>query len=233
MKTNYLILIILCVVVLLSACKLDSSDAVDSGDDVKKNEEITYGGTYKPSTEGRIIGIEDSNTVILEITVEREGYKVGDKVRVKYDKYVECDINSSTGGEKEYLPKIGDIISISFWESEKDSKDGMDLIVVDVATKFVTEYSEVLYDESAAHMKIIEGKIVNIKDENVILLEITKERGGYSIGDNVEVEFEKYLEENNNTPVVPNVGDVVGIQFFGSEEGEELIVVDEVYKHIE
>ena len=66
MKTNYLILIILCVVVLLSACKMGSSDEVNIGNDVKKNEEITYSGAYKLSTEGKIIEIEDSNTIILE-----------------------------------------------------------------------------------------------------------------------------------------------------------------------
>jgi uncharacterized OB-fold protein len=208
-----------------------------------KNEEVTYGGAYKPSIEGKIIEIEDSNTIILEISVEREGYKVGDKVRVKYDKYVECDITSPTGGEKEYLPNIGDVTSVSFWDTEKDSKDGMELIVVDVATKFVTEYSEASYDEGAVQMKVIEGKIVELLGDNIILLEITKERGGFCVGDNVKVEYEKCFEENinsntsNNNAILPNIGDVVGLQFSGletdGEEVEKIIVVENIYKYVE
>ena len=246
MKLNLLIILVISVVLCLSGCKLGSSDNVDKENKVEENKELTYGGKELPSTEGKVIKIDDDNTIVIEVMVNRDGYKVGDKVRVKFEQYFEKDRSSLTSGTKEVMPKLGDVVDFSYLKSEVDSKDGMNVITTLEVYVFKGEYSDIQdkeNNETVSHMNVIEGKVVEVIDKNIILLEITKERGGYSIGDNVKVEYEKYIEENENSDIstdnsiVPDVDDIVGVQFSESEkDGEEemdLIVVGEVYKYVE
>lgn len=227
MKLNYLMLIVICGILCFTACV--SSSSVED-EKTGKNEELTYGGksSSMPYTKGEVVEIGDGNTVVIDVKVNSDGYKIGDRIRVKYDEYVEQNVTSPTLEEKEVTPKLGDIICIQYWQEDVNREGELDLITVLDATIYVEEFSDEKAKENE-YMKVIEGKIVEVVDDNTILLEITKERGGVCVGDNVKVRFEKYLEEN--VVAVPNVGDVVGVQFLELEKEEDLIVVKEVYKH--
>ena len=59
--------------------------------------------THMNTIEGKVLVIEDEKTIILDISDESSGYKQGDKVRVKFSRYEEHCIMSSTGGKKQHL----------------------------------------------------------------------------------------------------------------------------------
>lgn len=41
------------------------------------------------------------------------------------------------------------------------------------------------------HMNVATGKVKNVVDKNNVLIEITEERGGFQIGDELQVEYKK------------------------------------------
>ena len=118
MKKNLLILF-LSVLMLLICCSCS------------KNK---YGGDYDHLEffTGKVIEIKDDNTVFIQITEERGGYKVDDKVYVHYDEAIVKDKNfkfeSSKGIQNSnYKPIIGDKFYFqSFPEREYQKIDGYD-----------------------------------------------------------------------------------------------------------
>ncbi len=97
--------------------------------------------------------------------------------------------------------------------------------------------------KDGAHMNVITGKIIEIKDNNTILLQITKERGGYKIGDKVLINYKEFGFDNSQVtdsskPVItPSLQDEVGTQFppnddIKQKDGYDYIEVLKVYKPI-
>ena len=96
--------------------------------------------------------------------------------------------------------------------------------------------------DTGVHMNVITGKIIEIKNENLILLEITKERGGYKIGEKVLIKYkefclEHYNDSDEDTSIgEPNLQDEVGVQFWDEQvkqdEEYDLIEVSKVYKAV-
>lgn len=97
--------------------------------------------------------------------------------------------------------------------------------------------------KSSAHMNVITGKIIEIKDNNTILLQITKERGGYKIGDKVLINYKEFgfdngqVTDNNQNIIIPSLQDEVGTQFppnddIKQKDGYDYIEVLKVYKPI-
>ena len=77
---------------------------------------------------GKVIEIVDDNTILLQITQERGGYKVDDKVYVHYDKAEVClDSDTLKTLNSNYKPVIGDEFNIqSFPEQDYSKIDGYD-----------------------------------------------------------------------------------------------------------
>ena len=96
--------------------------------------------------------------------------------------------------------------------------------------------------DTCVHMNVITGKIIEIKNENLILLEITKERGGYKIGERVLIKYDEFcLEHYNNSDEdisigEPNLQDEIGVQFWDEQvkqdEEYDLIEVRQVFKSV-
>ncbi len=97
--------------------------------------------------------------------------------------------------------------------------------------------------KDSTHMNVIEGKIIEIKDDNTILLEIKKERGGYKIGDKVLIHYKEFgfdngqVTDNNQNIIIPSLQDEVGTQFppnddIKQKDGYDYIEVLKVYKPI-
>ena len=92
------------------------------------------------------------------------------------------------------------------------------------------------------HMNIIEGKVVEIRDGNVLLLETTKERHGYKKGDKVLVHYgttykvDPHNLEAGATLYSPIINDIIGVQYWPEEvtqkDGYDLIEGSEVTKYI-
>jgi hypothetical protein len=69
------------------------------------------------------------------------------------------------------------------------------------------------------NFKCIQGKIIEVREKNEILIEITKERGGYEKEDKVLIGYTEYywIDPKNATEekqiVAPKVNDEVGIRY--------------------
>ena len=116
MKRYLLILLSLSVLFVFCSC----SDKSDGG-----NDHLEY-------FTGKIIEIKDNNTILIQITEERGGYKVDDKVYIHYDQAVVQDKsfefdNSNGLLDSNYKPIIGDEIFVqSFPEREYKKINGYD-----------------------------------------------------------------------------------------------------------
>ncbi len=96
--------------------------------------------------------------------------------------------------------------------------------------------------EESNQPKVIEGKILEIMNENEILLEISKERGGYKKGDIVTVYYRDfYLEEYIGDEVIrtlsaPKLGDEVSLAFLPQDVNQtnenDYINAKEINKYI-
>ena len=54
--------------------------------------------------------------------------------------------------------------------------------------------------DTCPHMNCITGKIIEIKDSNTILLQITEERGGYKVDDKVLLKYREIYKVYGNDP---------------------------------
>ena len=88
----------------------------------------------------------------------------------------------------------------------------------------------------------IDGKVVDIINEKIVLIEITDDHDGFNVGDKVVVEYKIGLWRNpddlgEKIPAEIFVGDTIGVQFWGddvSQEGEyEMITINSITKYTE
>lgn len=95
---------------------------------------------------------------------------------------------------------------------------------------------------SVHHPSCIDGKVVEIVSESVILIEITGNPDGFNVDDKVMVEYKIGLWTNpddlgEKIPAKIFAGDTIGVQFWGDDVGQgdkyEVIKVDSVYKYTE
>lgn len=69
------------------------------------------------------------------------------------------------------------------------------------------------------HLDIFTGKVIEIKNDNTILIQITKERGGYKVDDKVYVQYEgtevlnAYADSDKYENIEPNYKPVIGDEF--------------------
>ncbi|MBR3645192.1 MAG: hypothetical protein IKN54_02140 [Lachnospiraceae bacterium] len=82
-----------------------------------------------------------------------------------------------------------------------------------------------------AHMTVLEGKVFKIVDNDTFVLKVTKERSGYSIDDELSVDY-KYIVDADATYQEPvrgftlKDGDTVNIQFSTAEKKDGMDYVD-------
>ncbi|MFT3951643.1 MAG: hypothetical protein QM689_06870 [Oscillospiraceae bacterium] len=77
-----------------------------------------------------------------------------------------------------------------------------------------------------SHMNVLTGKIVEIKDGNVIRIEITKERGGFQVEDQVLLQYRtfSYVFNDAEGKVLakePTLNDEVSAQFWPSNVSQK------------
>lgn len=96
--------------------------------------------------------------------------------------------------------------------------------------------------DTCPHMNCITGKIIEIKDNNTIMLQITEERGGYKVDDKVIIKYREIYNiygndpDANKIPITPSLQDEVGTQFWPKDitkkDGYDYIEVGSVEKYI-
>ena len=119
-------LLALLTVVFLLVCVGCNSD--------KKDSSSNNNSAHRNLITGKIIEIKDNNTLLIQITKERGGYKVEDKVLIKYNEFkvhrAEEDMTTGT-------PAINDEVSTGFWSKDVTKKDGYDYIEVNSVSKLI------------------------------------------------------------------------------------------------
>ncbi len=106
-------------------CNLDKKDSSSSKD-----------STHMNVIEGKIIEIKDNNTILLQITEERGGYKVDDKVLLKYREIYKIDGNDPDANKIPIMPTLNDEVGTQFWPKDVTKKDGYDYIEVNSVSKY-------------------------------------------------------------------------------------------------
>ena len=103
---------------------------------------------------GKVIEIKDDNTVLIQITKERNHYKADDKVYVHYDEAFLKDKTYEFEGDQDgvldsdYEPVLGDVVSVqSFPEREYKKIHGYDY-----RESYGPIYKYVTVDESSADL---------------------------------------------------------------------------------
>lgn len=177
-----------------------------------KKEEATS-GTHKPSLEGKVIDIRENNEILIEITAEGEGYKKGDNVLIGYLEYYWIDPYDPNGYSHEDLPKLNDMVAIGYWEHEIEKKDGYDYIPQRRILKL--------------DMKL-QGRVIEVMDNNEIMIEVTKRGEQYKSGDVILVSYQKYFyridskeTENRMGNAIPKYNDKIAFYYYQENIGEK------------
>ena len=87
------------------------------------------------------------------------------------------------------------------------------------------------------HLEYFTGKVIEIKDDNTILIQITEERGGYEVDDKVYVHYDqaikqdKSIEFDNSNGMLdsnykPIIGDEIFVQSFPEREYKKITGYD-------
>ena len=83
------------------------------------------------------------------------------------------------------------------------------------------------------HLEFFTGKVIEIKDDNTVFIQITEERGGYKVDDKVDVHYEqalmkdKFYEFESSKGILdsnykPVIGDEIYVQSFPEEEYKKI-----------
>lgn len=83
------------------------------------------------------------------------------------------------------------------------------------------------------HLEFFTGKVIEIKDDNTVFIQITEERGGYKVDDKVYVHYEqalmkdKFYEFESSKGILdsnykPVIGDEIYVQSFPEEEYKKI-----------
>lgn len=122
------LVLVLVLTIFLTACTSDK----------QKNKEMD-GGVHMNHITGKVIEIKEDNRVLIEITKERGGYKIDDRVVLVYDKYLVYDTESPDAESEEIIPSIGDEVSAQFWDTDVTHNEDYDYIKVIEAALYATK----------------------------------------------------------------------------------------------
>lgn len=170
---NWGIISIFCLIAVIYTGCSAYRDAPDYAVDDCHHERIT----------GKVLKVWDKNTVLVELTEDGEHHSVGDKLLVNYEQMSVNDLYDEMEGLKnvdpDYQPVVGDIVVGSVRGMEQ--KDGYE---------YVDTYELVKYVEDSKGVRIVSGDIIEVQDQNTVLINITRERGGYRVGDKVILHYD-------------------------------------------
>ena len=177
-----------------------------------KKEEYSA-GTHQPSIEGKVIDIREDNEILIEITTERGGYKKGDIVLLGYWKYYWTDPYGTGEYSYEGEPKINDLVVTGYWEDEVEKKDGYDYMPGRSIFKFDME---------------LLGRVIEVRDNNEILVEVTKRGEQYKSGDIILIEYMKYFYQEESEEgekimqnTIPKYDDKIVFYYYQENIGEK------------
>lgn len=152
-----------CMAIIMAGCKSENEETTDIA--------------HKEHLDGKVIEVRDDNEILLEITEEQSGYKKGDTVLIGYTEYTWSNPEDTGGKKYNATPKINDLVVVGYWKYEVEKKEGYDYIPNQNVEKF---------------QRNLFGKVLEVRDDNEIVIEVTKKQEEYSIGDKILVSYKEY-----------------------------------------
>ncbi len=149
---------------------------------------------YHPvSFVGEVIEEINETTVVMEVTENWSSpYQVNEQVMVEYERgKVRTSLWKDETEREHWAEKMemGERYIINFWEQDIKKQNGRDMV------SLVGGASPIFYDDDDMEVKatyVVTGKIVK-KDTQSVVLEVTKERGGYHVGDKLTVKYDRAI----------------------------------------
>lgn len=142
---------------------------------------------------GRVVEELSETSVVMEV-VDKLGsyYQENEQVLVEYEKgSVTVPFWDEEIGEySEKNMRTGKMYIIKFWQKDIRKQDEKD--VISLIDNFSPIYYYVNEDIEVVETFVVTGKVVNV-DKQCVVLEVTKERGGYHIGDELTVSYERAI----------------------------------------
>lgn len=171
-------------------------------------EEKSTTDTHRPSVEGKVIEIREDNEILIEVTIEGENFKKGDKVLLGYRQYYWPDWYDPDGYEHKVAPRLNDIVTTGYWEHEIEEKDGYDYIPGRSILKPQIE---------------LQGRVIEVRDNNELLIEVTKRNEQYNREDKIVVSYLRYFyladsrgteKDDRRRDIVPKYNDKIKLGYF-------------------
>lgn len=163
---------------------------------------------HKESVQGKIIELRDNNEILIEVIKEESGYNTEDIILIGYSEY-SC---KRPKDKYDNSPKINHMVSVSFWPEEIEEKDGYAYL----PDKQVEVIKRNLY-----------GKIIEVKDNNEILIEVIKNQDEYKKGDIILIGYSLYYSVKNNDTYgaknkeTPKYNDRVILNYWNEDVGQK------------
>ncbi|MBQ3061842.1 MAG: hypothetical protein IJD02_05310 [Lachnospiraceae bacterium] len=195
-------------------------------------EEPRFSVHHPSYINGEVVEIINESRVLIKITGDHDGFNVGDKVMVEYK--IGLWIDGEDPGEA--IPAeifVGDTIGVQFWGDDVSQEGEYEMITINSITKY-TEEGENYRELSKEHSNYIAGKVVEIKDENSVVVEITKERGGYKVGEKVCIKYKQVLymrdisEDESENNAVLKIDDEISVEvwYYEIEQNEDMDIIE-------
>lgn len=142
---------------------------------------------------GRVVEELSETSVVMEV-VDKLGsyYQENEQVIVEYEKgRVTVPFWDEEIGEySEKNMRMGKMYIIKFWKKDIKKQDEKD--VISLTDNFSPIHYYVDEDMEVVETFVVTGKVVDV-DKQCVVLEVTKERGGYHIGDKLTVSYERAI----------------------------------------
>ncbi len=148
-----------------------------------KNNELKDTCVHKESIRGKIIEIRENNEILIEITQKNNDYNEGDIVLAGYSKYYQTNPAVLSAKGSEAVPELNDMVSVSYWKHDVSEKDGYDYI----PNQQVAKIQRKLY-----------GKVIEVRPDDEILIEVTKNQDQYKKGEVILIGYSLYYSVENN-----------------------------------
>ena len=157
----------------------------------KKEEQVL--NAHKDEVFGTIIEVRDNNEILIKVTSSNV-FEDNEVVLIKYTEYYWINPQDTTAYQHEDEPKLNDSVGAGFWKDDVLEKDGYAYLSDRQVTKFQRD---------------IEGRVIHVRGDNEILIEVTKKSEEYEKGDNILVRYKSYywintddiqLTEQEDTP---------------------------------
>ncbi len=175
-----------------------------------KKEPITD-NVNKPSIEGKVIEIREDNEILIEVTDGGGIYKEGDRVLIGYIDYHWTGIY--VGANHTCAPKLNDLVATGYWKEEVEEKDGYDYIPGRSVWKYFIE---------------LKGKVLEVRDNNEILIEVTEKGKQYKTGQVILVSYRIYFHNTDSKETgnkiqkdVPKNNDNIVFYYYQENVGEK------------